>query len=183
MSEKNISDGRIVIASVGTIIWRERNGEIEILTGIRQNEPWAGCSMAVFGGLVDANDFDIKAAAIREAKEETGIIVRRRELIDVGIYGPKALHHAIKLIGYGRKFKATPTREEISEKYKFVMVVFAAKYKSGRTKNNKEVKSLKFDGLIKLAEKKTELAFDQGKILEDFYKITAVFDRDPNLQR
>ena len=176
MSEKDIEEGKAVIASAGAIIWRrDCCGKIKILAGRRKNEPWAGYLMVVFGGLVDPKDANTEDAALREAAEETGVKFKRGEALLIGQYGPTAFHRKLA-VGENGRIISHPTPYDISDKYKFVMTVYAVEHTKGRPKKNAEVDSFFFVDPVGLARNRIDLAFDQALALEDFcskFKITA----------
>jgi len=169
MSGDEIRRGEVVIASVGTILYCFMPDGLKILAGERQNEPWVGTNLFIFGGLVSAQDETVEQAALREAKEETSPSLEIQIRHFIGCYGPKSVHYRLTLTDLG-ELVAIPTKEEMS-RYKFVMLAFAGEVTGGYliTRPNQESGRLSWIAPKELAANGKPYAFDSALILADFY--------------
>lgn len=167
MSEREILEGKTVITSAGMLFYRRNRGEIEVLTAIRQNEPWKRYNAIVFGGLVQKSDKNTGWAALREGHEETGGTLRCSGALRlVGIYGPQNYFHEIRR--NGSELIAITTSTPISDKH-FVMIVYADEVLSGVPTENPEMHNLRFIKPLVLADEGLRLAFEDALILADFW--------------
>ncbi|MBI2122247.1 MAG: NUDIX hydrolase [Candidatus Sungbacteria bacterium] len=171
MSEADIARGDIVIASAGMILYRyTKTGNIEVLVGKRSGEPWKGCYLCVFGGLVQPEDKNVFTAAIREAMEETGgKLCIKPQGIRIGTFGPKSFHHLLSL-NKKNQVQAVKTNTLISIRHSFAMTVYAGLVVSGKPRDTREVKELCFECPHVLASKEAPFAFEQALILQKFCK-------------
>lgn len=126
--------------SVGVDIAIEKDGKIVLIR--RGNEPFKN-EFAFPGGYVEFDE-TVEDAAIREAKEETGLEV---ELIDiVGVY-------------------SGPDRDPRGSS---VAVLFSAKPSGGNLKSGGDAQDAKFFDLSET--KKLKVSFDHDKMLGDYLK-------------
>ncbi|MBI2640831.1 MAG: NUDIX domain-containing protein [Candidatus Sungbacteria bacterium] len=167
MGEEEIARGEIVIASAGMLFYRRRLGEIEVLTAIRQNEPWAGCTTVDFGGLVKPSDRNVAWAAIREGGEETGGKLQFHGLRLVGDYGPQNFWHKLKR--QGQDLIAIPTETPISGKYHFVHLIYAAEVFAGEPAENPEMLYFRWAKPLDLADEGCMFAFEGALVLAEFW--------------
>ena len=112
------------------------NGKIVLIQ--RQNAPFRGM-WALPGGFVDENE-TVRHACIREAKEETGLIVAPLELIDV---------------------YSEPGRDPRGY---VISVLFDCHMLGGELKAGDDAKNAKWFPLKQLPP----LAFDHGQMIEDY---------------
>ena len=138
MKSKNFQKSKKVpMLTVDAVI--KKNNSVILIK--RKNEPFKDF-WALPGGFVEYNE-KVEQAAVREAKEETGLDVKIEKLI--GVYSDP---------------KRDPRGHTVS-------VVFLCSAIGGNLKADtdaKEVCEFKIDEL-----KKQELAFDHGKILRDAF--------------
>ncbi len=132
------------------------NNEIEILTGIRQHEPWKNYITIPFGGHVKPLDQNLLEAAWREVKEETGLLVHINFL--VGIYGPRRFHY---ILDGWHVVAAERDRSSINH-------VFAGTVAGGTLTDSSEQKRLRWVRKESLFGAGRSIAFDHAKVLEDF---------------
>ena len=166
MSEQEIEEGKIVIASAGLLIYRKVDGAVEVLTAQRQNKPWEGYTTVDFSGLVKKSDRTVKDAAIREGGEETGGTLNFIIKHLIGIYGPQRFWHELKR--RGSDLAAVATAAPISNKY-FVATFFAAEVISGEPTANREMQDFRFVSPLALADEGAKLNFDGALVLADFW--------------
>lgn len=145
----------------GVIVHSEKG----ILTCKRHGEPWDNYTSACFGGYVEPSDSNAVATAIREVKEETGLLVKIEFLL--GIYGPECLHYTF-FSENGRYYaKATKYPGHIRPVISFV---FAGRPVSGELKDSSETAGVcwkKPDDLVG-----ENLAFFDALLLADFLNAT-----------
>lgn len=166
MSEQDMKEGKIVIASAGVLLYRRCRGEIEVLAATRQGEPWSGHVAVVFGGLVDKDDESPKAAAFREGREETGGTLKFKIRRLVGIYGPKNYFHTLSR--ENENLIATKTEIPISNKY-FVVFIYAGEVLEGEPTENREMLNFRFISPLELADEGNPFAFEEALVLADFW--------------
>ena len=118
----------------------EKNGKIILI--VRNKEPFKG-ELSIPGGFVEWGE-TVEHAAVREAKEETGLDVR---LIDiVGVYSDP---------------KRDPRGSAVS-------VLFAAELVGGKLKGGDDAKEANWFDLSKT--KNLEISYDHDKMINDFLK-------------
>ena len=142
--------------SADILIYRhDDHGEIEVLAGVRQYEPWKGHTTVPFGGHIEPSDDNILEAAVREVEEETGLVV----CIDffVGIYGPKRRHY-----GLNSNMEAVAIGDDRSS----VSHVFAGRVAGGILGASAEQKNLRIVRPADLAL--VPMCFDHALVLSDF---------------
>lgn len=138
---------KTVRAAVDVVISK---GDSNVLLVKRKNEPFSG-KWALPGGMVDYGE-TVEQAAIREAKEETGLDVELEGLL--GVY-------------------SDPERDPRGQ---VISIVFAASEKGGKLKN----KTKETDDAMWALLTKTDgiqLAFDHAAIIEDF-KIIKMMEKE-----
>lgn len=156
--------------SSDVIIYQGQGYSIEVLTAIRQNDPWKECITVPFGGYIEPSDECPRRTAIREAEEETGLKVRLTGL--VGIYGPERFHHRLTWVD------STPLWSPYSSENTYqpahirpvVAFVFCGVVIGGILKDTIEQKGAKWISPSYLLNQ--SLAFDHARALADFLKNT-----------
>lgn len=169
----------VVAVSSDALVYRvDSEGMIEVLCGVRGNEPWEGFVTVVMGGYLDPSDADPLVAALRETREETGATSNPAHGLTieidflVGTYGPHRRHYAFD----GQIAKPT---EEQAHELPVVAHVFAAKVTAGTISDTDEQSELQFIELNELISTfGTHMAFDHARALADFIDIM----RDENLK-
>ena len=145
---------------------------IQVLTGIRQGEPWNGYMTVPFGGYINPEDSNPPVAAKRELLEETGLVTEISHVI--GIYGPERWHH--RLVYNSGSLKAIKTNRPAHIR-PVVTCVFAAKVTGGVLTDSTEQKKLSWKNPTELPM--YDLAFDHALVLEHFF----LMERYPELQQ
>lgn len=186
MSEEEVTQGKVVVASAGMILYRwPPGGGIEILVGRRGNEPWRGSYSVVFGGLMKGTDESALQTAMREAMEETshGLKILPKYPYPIGIFGPKNFHHLLAIDEKTGDPKAIKTENAISKKYKFLLVVFAGLVTGGAPIGNDEAYNFRWVEPVEFAKEEPPCAFQQALALEMFYKMYKYSDnlRNPRI--
>jgi len=151
-------DNKLHGDSADILIYRYEHGDrgdLEILTGIRQHEPWKGYITIPFGGHVKPSDANLLAAAKREVEEETGLVIC--EDFFVGIYGPRRRHHGLDK--YMEAIILGPDRPSVNH-------VFAGHIVDGKLENSEEQGSLRFVCPNEFINKR--IAFDHALVLTNF---------------
>lgn len=148
--------------SADVIIWQPEDGRI--LTGVRQNDPWKGHLTLMFGGYIDPPDRDPASCALREAEEETGLVVKATGF--VGIYGPERFRHKLQRIKATRTFfaEATPEPAHIRP---VISIVFVGTVVGGMLKDTAEQKSVKWLRIEDVVNREF-VAFDHARALADW---------------
>lgn len=144
------------------IIWQPESGKI--LTGVRQNKPWKGYLTLMFGGYVDPSDQDPMRCALREAAEETGLVVKATGF--VGMYGPERFRHRLRQIVATRTFVAEATPEPAHIR-PAVSIVFVGIVVGGILKDTAEQKSVKWLRIEDVVNREF-VAFDHARALCDW---------------
>ena len=121
----------------------EKDGKILLV--LRGAEPHKG-RLALPGGYVDFGE-NVESAAVREAKEETGLEVKLKCIL--GVY-------------------SDPKREPNYPKYYCATTIFIAEVTGGELKAGDDAKEVSFHEINGL--KKEEIAFDHYKIIQDYLK-------------
>lgn len=144
--------------SSDVLVYRQDDdGNVQVLVGLRQNEPWKNSTTVPMGGYVDDKDANILLASLREVEEETGLQVRAEFF--VGIYGPERYHYDFdgkKAVKTGEKGHVRPV----------VANVVAGRAIGGDLKDTAEQKRLRWAYPEELAGKL--MPFDHAKALADF---------------
>lgn len=121
----------------------EKRGKILLV--LRGAEPHKG-RLALPGGYVNFGE-NVESAAVREAKEETGLDVRLKCIL--GVY-------------------SDPKREPNYPEYYCVTTIFIAEIIGGELKAGDDAKEARFHDIEKI--KKVDMAFDHYKIIQDYLK-------------
>lgn len=118
----------------------EKDGKIVLIR--RGNEPFRD-ELSIPGGFVDSDE-TVETAAVREAKEETGLDVEVTDI--VGVY-------------------SDPKRDPRGAN---VATVFAAKVVGGELKSGSDARGAKWFDLSEV--KKMKFSFDHDKMIADYVK-------------
>ena len=149
----------------GSVIVHSEKG---VLTCKRRGDPWDNYISACFGGYVEPSDSNAVATAIREVKEETGLLVELEFLL--GIYGPECLHYTFFRDENGRYYaKATKHQGHIRPVISFV---FAGRPVFGELQESTETAGICWKNPDELVGE--NLAFFDALTLADF------LNADPN---
>lgn len=174
MSQEEVDRGEVVVASAGMLFYRRNSGEIEVLTAIRQNEPWKGYTTIDFGGLVKPLDgsghpanMGAAHAALREGKEEGGKKFQLGAVRFLGHYGPQNFWHELER--RSQEIVAIPTQIPTSNKDHFVHIIYAAAVLSGEPVETAEMKKPRWENPLDLADEGRPLAFEGALVLTDFW--------------
>jgi len=151
--------------------YHPEHGGIQVLTGIRQEEPWSDYMTVPFGGYINPEDTNPPVAAKRELLEETGLVTEISHVI--GIYGPERWHH--RLVYNSGSLKAIKTNRPAHIR-PVVTCVFAAKVTGGELTESSEQKELSWKNPIEVV--RYSLAFDHALVLRDFF----LMERHPVLR-
>ena len=144
--------------SSDVLVYRMKNGKVQVLVGLRQNDPWKDSTTVPMGGYVDDKDVNVLLASLREVEEETGLKVKADFFI--GIYGPERFHY---------KFDGTTIAIPTNEKGHVRPVVancFAGRTTGGELKDTAEQKGLRWVDPSELAG--VLMPFDHARVLADF---------------
>jgi len=126
-------------ASTIDLIYVNSNNEILLIE--RKHNPFKGY-WALPGGFLENGKETLEGAAIREFKEETGLIVKKEDLVLIGVY-------------------SNPTRDPRGH---VISHAYTTKSIEGTLKAGDDAKDAKFFSLDKLPL----LAFDHEEIIEDY---------------
>lgn len=169
--------GPIVPASSDAMVYRNVGGELQILTGIRGNEPWKGHLSLAMGGYMGPEDANPLATAKREANEETGATTMsicglsvEIEFL-VGIYGPHRWHYKLARPEAGAAYEAVRTGEQ-AHKLPVLALVFGARVTGGTICDTDEQKGIRFMPVSSIAaEYGDRIVFDHARALCDLKRI------------
>lgn len=78
-----VTEADVAEAAVSVLLSPDGSGDLELLLlkrAERRDDPWSG-QISLPGGRRDAEDDDLLATAIRETREETGVVLTRDALI------------------------------------------------------------------------------------------------------
>ena len=142
----------------GSVIIHSENG---ILTCRRRGIPWLNYISVGFGGYVDPSDRNVLATAVREVKEETGLLVKIEFL--VGIYGPECFHYSFH--SYDGRYYAVAAKEA-GHIRPVISFVFAGRPVEGELKDSTETAELCWRRPDELVGK--NLAFFDALLLANF---------------
>lgn len=172
MSQKEVLEGRGVLASAGMVLYRHHEGEIEILKARRKTDPWNGYTSIIFGGLVKPTDESGLDTALREAQEETGrnLIIEVPYPFPIDALGPQSFHYLLRFVGAGYPY-AVKTDQPISSVAQFVTLVYAGRVSAGEPRSTKEMGNFEWVHPLELAKNERELAFDQALVLQHFWEL------------
>lgn len=169
--QESLKDPVVAVSSDALVYRIDDAGMIEILCGVRGNEPWEGFVTVVMGGYLDPHDHDPLRTAMRETREETGSTTSRLQGLAieinflVGTYGPHRRRYEFDGL------MAKPT-DDPAHQLPVVAHVFAAKVTSGTLADTDEQSELQFIEAHELiANFGKHMAFDHARALADFLEI------------
>lgn len=165
-----LRDPAVAVSSDCLVYQYVDSKHLQILHGIRGNDPFKGMITVPVGGYMSPNDLNPLYTAKREVKEETGETTDKLKGLEVritaliGMYGPQRRHYVFD-VGGG----VFPTNEpgHILPVHAYV---FAAEVIGGQITDTDEQAGMQFLPYWTLIQRHGQnMAFDHARVLYDFW--------------